>query len=693
MIFFGVFFIFLTSSVKSENCGKIFTQNQFILTSENYPQPYPNNKVCFYLLKGNNNCTKEFRIEFLDFDLPKTVGCVKNRLEIGSQDALCGAKNGSKVYPSERGLLKLKFVSDGQEVEEKGRGFRLFVTRIDNDFCTVETTRSDNNNEFPVNKINTTYLPPASNPCCLNNIFSSKTFLLISPNFPYSNNQAKNCTFIIRKFSSSVCRLRIKILFFNLGPVSGKTCPYGYLEIDRKLICGCNADLQLTTNFYEENKFFKFYSEGFGLEGANGFALEVVQDECQKRYEPEDGIEKLTKNKFRFYNDQNNRIQFPIIDQLKLIEEKNYYSTNENKHIYFFAPEDENNSDETLWTREEEKEKTINNIDISSNINNILTNKNRQCFNWNNNQLANLQKRFGQSLTQMCKFVQDSRNDNCIILRNLSGNFQSPGFPATYPANMNVCFRFALSPGYCAIKMYFEEFDIERSYDCLKDYLSVDQYRYCGKYLRNRQVTINSYKSLIFMSDANYCGKGFSALYQQVRCQTPDNDSNNSIRPSINCNPAGGKSADGDNSIPTSMIPPVACEKVFADKYFIIRNEFVGSNLCFYDVRRHNKNICKLRLDFDQFNIPCHLASIRINGRLYCGQKSGQSVIIPMRDNVSIVYKNNGQYLNPDPDALFIRGMQIDTDCDVIPEAARIVSPEIYYPTQTEVSLYRSVNN
>lgn len=127
--------------VQSANCGNIFTDKQFVLTSENYPRPYPPDKECFYLLKAGN-CTSNFNIEFLDFNLASSVGCIKDRLEIGSQDALCGLKNGSKVYISEKGSLKLKFVSDN-EPEKTNRGFRLLVTRIDE--CEADNSTIDDN--------------------------------------------------------------------------------------------------------------------------------------------------------------------------------------------------------------------------------------------------------------------------------------------------------------------------------------------------------------------------------------------------------------------------------------------------------------------------------------------------------------------------------------------------------------------
>lgn len=98
-----------------------------------------------------------------------------------------------------------------------------------------------------------------------------------------------------------MCRLRINLLFFSLGPPTQNSCPYGHLEVDGKYICGCNSDIQLTTDFRNsETKVLRFNSAGYQVNGASGFVLEVIQDECQKRYSPENGIgaEKSSK-KFR----------------------------------------------------------------------------------------------------------------------------------------------------------------------------------------------------------------------------------------------------------------------------------------------------------------------------------------------------------------------------------------------------------
>lgn len=116
-----------SQEAEESDCGHVFSEKNFLISSDNFPHAYPAGKECFYLLKGRN-CPTQFNIQFLDFDLTASIGCVKDRLEIGSQDAICGSRNGSKVYNSENGDLKLKFVADGELKTGKG-GFRLLVTR------------------------------------------------------------------------------------------------------------------------------------------------------------------------------------------------------------------------------------------------------------------------------------------------------------------------------------------------------------------------------------------------------------------------------------------------------------------------------------------------------------------------------------------------------------------------------------
>lgn len=154
-------------------------------------------------------------------------------------------------------------------------------------------------------------------------------------------------------------------------------------------------------------------------------------------------------------------------------------------------------------------------------------------------------------------------------------------------------------PGFCSVQVFFKDFDVESSYECLKDYLKINEYRYCGQYLNKKQgkfphkggahkcvencaflvrIATNEkqYQDLNFVADSNNCRRGFTAFYQQVKCE---NFEGNSVLPP-KCNSEPRKSNK----------EPVKCEKVISEKYFIIRNE-MEVNSCSYDVTKYSEVI------------------------------------------------------------------------------------------------------
>nr|CAI5847597.1 unnamed protein product [Callosobruchus analis] len=120
----------------------------------------------------------------------------------------------------------------------------------------------------------------------------------------------------------------------------------------------------------------------------------------------------------------------------------------------------------------------------------------------------------------------------CVELNYLRGYFRSPGYPFYYPANLNMCYRFTVQPGYCSVRIFMNDFELEDSVRCSKDYFLIpgDFSKYCGVDLFGRTVMLDlsSTQSLDiqFRSDAYWCGRGFSGVYEQIACQQPYNPIN-----------------------------------------------------------------------------------------------------------------------------------------------------------------------
>lgn len=116
-----------TTNQKNRNyCGGIFEENLNYIQSPNYPGEYPENIVCYYQIRSAE-CTKYFRIKFLDFSIENSENCFASRLEIENEGIFCGKRNGSQIYFGNNGTLNLKFSSNNNS---SGRGFKLFISRI-----------------------------------------------------------------------------------------------------------------------------------------------------------------------------------------------------------------------------------------------------------------------------------------------------------------------------------------------------------------------------------------------------------------------------------------------------------------------------------------------------------------------------------------------------------------------------------
>lgn len=116
-----------TEEASTKNfCGGIFEENQNYIRSPNYPGKHPANLVCYYQIRSAE-CTKYFRIKFLDFSLENSENCSASGLEIENEGILCGERNGSKIYFGNNGTLNLKFSSNNTN---SGKGFNLLISTI-----------------------------------------------------------------------------------------------------------------------------------------------------------------------------------------------------------------------------------------------------------------------------------------------------------------------------------------------------------------------------------------------------------------------------------------------------------------------------------------------------------------------------------------------------------------------------------
>lgn len=444
-----------TDTISARNfnsaCGDVFTKSEVVLETQGYPGKYPPNMQCSYLLKGPY-CPTEYKFQFLDFNLESSNGCVKDRLEIDNKDALCGNKNGIRTYFSENGALQLKFVSDATV---SGRGYRILISRSS---CKRDpNTNTDTVTTTEVVKMvpsipNWTNTPNNNLQSCCTNQYNSKRFILTSPNFPYTLNSATDCIIRIRKANPDICRIRFHLNFFSLG---NSDCNSGFLQIDGKYLCGCNSDIKLLSVFQSgaSIKDLRLFSRGFKTSQYSGFIIEVIQDECPKKYIPETILIQNQSVLHQLHDDQGNRVAWPndtqeslsrklhfINERTDVFEQNNKPLENIVKHVYFFASPDYNRPSHSAKDKEE-----TDYIDLADTRLLVIANiyQIRQCLNINQINMNMLYARFGQNLPK-CQSISSStaNNNNCVELNYVKGYFRSPYYPFYYPGNLNICYRY-----------------------------------------------------------------------------------------------------------------------------------------------------------------------------------------------------------------------------------------------------------
>lgn len=158
----------------SDMCGGIFREKQVMIQSPNYPNAYPKNAHCEYIFYSPFVCDNEFHIQFLDFQLEPSLSCSKDKVVIGSNEAMCGQVIGIMKYKA-NGTLVITLSSDAT-VEKKG--FQLVVTRLP---CTANHLEGKSIDETPI-------APPSVLPFTSNIPFTSN-------NYPKSVIPKENRTF------------------------------------------------------------------------------------------------------------------------------------------------------------------------------------------------------------------------------------------------------------------------------------------------------------------------------------------------------------------------------------------------------------------------------------------------------------------------------------------------------------------
>lgn len=74
--------------------------------------------------------------------------------------------------------------------------------------------------------------------------------------------------------------------------------------------------------------------------------------------------------------------------------------------------------------------------------------------------------------------------DHC--LKESRGHVISPDYPADYPAGLRCTFRLQRAKGFCGLEIFFHDFGVKESDNCVADALIVNGERLCGDKLKGK---------------------------------------------------------------------------------------------------------------------------------------------------------------------------------------------------------------
>ncbi|CAH1989798.1 unnamed protein product [Acanthoscelides obtectus] len=463
-------------------------------------------------------------------------------------------------------------------------------------------------------------------------VITDKEFALRFPNNSASN---ETCKF---RFEGPNCPTYYTLDFEEFKLKDSANCSEEKLEVNGVAVCGTVHGI---TRYFAGN-------------GALILQLKIRNDSTVKVFVKRSDCDVGLKTRFKDVEETTKTDVLVDIQKLQLVNERTEILDDDSdpeirpaiiKSIYFFAaPED---SDPEVIPRIHHTQKETLNPRYDK----------FEC-----NQNGNY-----SPYSEKCRnSARSNTGEGCIELDYLRGYFKSPGYPFYYPGNLNVCYRFRVQPGYCAVRIFMNDFQIEDSFRCSKDYFLIpgDYFKYCGVDLFGKTVTLDltatQYAVIRFVSDSFWCGRGFTGLFEQIACQQPYNP----INPTTEIAPTPFPT-------PIPREKPTSCDAVIREKRFSIRVDG-RFDMCHFRLFKSSEEVCKFRLFFRYFNTDCQGDTLIINGRNYCGNLTGQTVTVPVNiynqnDVKDITYKSTRRTsYSFKEDFIIIDGEQLSDDCSIV---------------------------
>ncbi|KAI1305325.1 Cubilin [Halotydeus destructor] len=250
------------------------------VTSPGAPWPYSSNEFCVYMIEPTDKDMCYFSLEFTKFDLggaDESRDCSRDYFQLPDGQRICAQTTGKRIYmfPKESNRIAMfYFSSDGSG---SGPGFDITIKQIScNDPMRTGTPSIDRPAQTPGGR-------PVASPHCDKVIRDQRAFLM-SPNHPDDYSPLSRCSYLIERYASDICQVRLNILSFDLEKTADCKSDYLLIESTRETLCGMeSAQSERILSYPNNGDTLRLEFVSDNQVNRPGFKIEVeqIRDSCR----------------------------------------------------------------------------------------------------------------------------------------------------------------------------------------------------------------------------------------------------------------------------------------------------------------------------------------------------------------------------------------------------------------------------
>nr|KAF6379294.1 mannan binding lectin serine peptidase 1 [Myotis myotis] len=294
------------------------------IQSPGYPDTYPSDSRVTW----NITVPEGFRIKlyFMHFNLESSYLCEYDFVKVETEDQLlaifCGSENtdtehtpGQEMVLSPGSFMSITFQSDFSD-EERFTGFDAHYMAVDVDECTEREDEELSCDHYCHNYIGGYYcscrfgyiLHTDNRTCrveCSDNLFTQRTGVITSPDFPSPYPKSSECFYAIRLEEGFMISLQFEDIF-DIEDHPEVPCPYDYIKIiagPKVLGPFCGEKSPEPINTQTHNVSIRFRSDNSGENRGWKLSYKATGKECPGLQPPAQGKIEPLQAKY-FFKDQ-----------------------------------------------------------------------------------------------------------------------------------------------------------------------------------------------------------------------------------------------------------------------------------------------------------------------------------------------------------------------------------------------------